>query len=131
MGIVLFFLTLFLIASCFNQRGFKYFYPWLFGDIRQIKNDLNTLRTLKLPDSSPFGLAASVQGLGLGALSLVVLSGLIWFALWLLHSPVALEIRSLHKSLTLLIEIYIYSHGALGALHYISWFRGRKPNVIN
>lgn len=125
-GISLFILTPFLIALCFKERGIAYFYPWVWGDFTQIKKDLNTLRKFNLPESSPRGLAACVQGLGLGALSVVVLSGIIWFVLWLLHSPVALEARSLHKSLTILIEIYIYGHGGFAALHYIFWCRGKK-----
>lgn len=125
-GIALFFLTFLLIITCFQQRGVKYFYPYLWGDFKQIKLDVKALLSFKLPDSSPYGIAASVQGLGLGALSIVVLSGIIWFVLWILHSPFALEARSLHKTLTILIEIYIYGHGGFGALHFISWYKNKR-----
>lgn len=125
-GFVLFFLTFFLVVSCFNQRGFKYFYPYLWGDFKQIKEDINSLLAKKLPDSSPKGLAATVQGLGLGALSIVILSGITWFILWLQQSPFALEARSIHKSLTILIEIYIYGHGGLGVIHFIIWKKNNK-----
>nr|WP_282554345.1 hypothetical protein [Providencia sp. G1(2023)] len=57
----------------------------------------------------------------MGALSIVILSGITWFILWLQQSPFALEARSIHKSLTILIEIYIYGHGGLGVIHFIIW----------
>ncbi|MCL0001524.1 cytochrome b/b6 domain-containing protein, partial [Providencia rettgeri] len=110
-GFVLLFLTFFLVLSCFKQRGLRYFYPYLWGDFKQIKEDIRYLLAKKLPDSAPKGLAATVQGLGLGALSIVILSGVAWFILWLQQSAFTLEARSIHKSLTILIEIYIYAHG--------------------
>jgi heme A synthase len=125
-GLTLFFLTFMLIITCFTQRGIRHFYPYLWGDFKQIKSDLKQLFSFKLPDSSPYGLAASVQGLGLGALSIVILSGIAWFILWVQHSPSALEARSLHKSLTIFIEIYIYGHGGLAILHFIIWYKNRK-----
>lgn len=128
-GLLLFFLTFFLIFSCFKQRGIKYFYPYLWCDFKQLKCDVSQILTLKLPDSSPRGLAAVVQGLGLGALSLVILSGVTWFILWLTQSPFALEARSIHKSLTILIEVYIYGHGGLGAVHFIIWYKSKKNNA--
>jgi len=126
LGLTLFFLTFMLIITCFTQRGIKHFYPYLWGDFKQIKSDLKQLFSFQLPDSSPYGLAASVQGLGLGALSIVILSGIAWFTLWVQHSPLALEARSLHKSLTIFIEIYIYGHGGLAVLHFIIWYKNRK-----
>ncbi|EJD6083006.1 cytochrome b/b6 domain-containing protein, partial [Providencia rettgeri] len=95
-------------------------------DFKQIKEDINSLLAKKLPDSSPKGLAATVQGLGLGALSIVILSGIAWFILWLQQSPFALEARSIHKSLTILIEIYIYGHGGLGIIHFIIWNKSKN-----
>ncbi|EFE51786.1 hypothetical protein PROVRETT_09514 [Providencia rettgeri DSM 1131] len=125
-GFVLFFLTFFLVVSCFNQRGLRYFYPYLWGDFKQIKEDINTLLAKRLPESSPKGLATTVQGLGLGALSIVIISGIVWFILWLKQSPLALEARSIHKSLTILIEIYIYGHGGLGIIHFVIWKKSKN-----
>lgn len=125
-GISLFFLTFLLIIYCFKQRGIKYFYPYLWGDFTQLNSDIKTLLRFQLPNSSPKGLAAIVQGLGLGALSIVILSGITWFILWLQQSPLALEARSIHKSLTILIEIYIYGHGGLGFVHFIIWRKNNK-----
>lgn len=53
------------------------------GGTAQIRLDVQR----RLHDASRRGLAASVQGPGLGAVALVVLSGAGWFMLWLLDSP--------------------------------------------
>ena len=55
----------------------------------------------------PKRLATSVQGLGSGALLLVVLSGLIWFILWRNGSSFAGLALETHKNVTLLIELYL------------------------
>ncbi|WP_338148090.1 cytochrome b/b6 domain-containing protein [Morganella morganii] len=125
-GFCLFFITLILIVVCFHERGMRYFYPYLWGDVVPFKNDIKQLMKLKLPDSTPKGLASVVQGLGLGALSIVIISGMVWFFLWLQHSPSALEARSIHKSLTVLIEIYIYGHGGFGLIHFVLWYKKSK-----
>ena len=125
-GFSLFFLSFALIWTCLKERGLKHFYPYLWGDVKQIKNDINQLIEFKLPDSTPAGLAATVQGLGLGALSIVIISGLTWFFLWILGASFAYDARSIHKSLTILIEIYIYGHGGLGLIHFIIWYKKAK-----
>ncbi|GHA42712.1 cytochrome b/b6 domain-containing protein [Photobacterium aphoticum] len=104
-----------------RTHGFRYFYPYLWGDWRQIQSDIAQLRQRKLPDAKPQGLAACVQGLGLGAGLLVAASGAIWLGLWLTDSALAHEAKDLHKMLTGLIEAYIVGHGGLGLLHiYLS-----------
>ncbi|MGG7670143.1 cytochrome b/b6 domain-containing protein [Yersinia sp. J1] len=118
-GITLFLLTLSLTVYCLVSRGIKYFYPYLWGDFSQIRQDLKQMMNLGLPAASPKGLAACVQGLGLGALLLVVLSGLSWFILFRMDVPWATEVLGLHKTLTALIEVYIFAHGGMGILHLI------------
>lgn len=130
-GFSLLFLATILIYVCFSNRGLRYFYPYLWGDFSQIKNDINSLLHLKLPDSTPKGLATSIQGLGLGALALVILSGITWFILWWQNSSLAPEARNLHKTLTGLIEAYIIGHGFMGLLHFILWRRTTTQSKIN
>nr|WP_242452234.1 cytochrome b/b6 domain-containing protein [Morganella morganii] len=120
-----------LIVFCFRQRGIKHYYPWAFGYFSQITTDCRALLRGKLPESSSGGLATTVQGLGLGALALVVLSGTAWFILWAAGSVYAGEIRNLHKTLTGLIETYIIGHGAMGLLHFILWLRGKNTSGNN
>ena len=88
-GLALLILSAILIVYCIMLRGLRHYFPYLRGDTAQIRRDVRTLLNRRLPDASPRGLAASVQGLGLGAVALVVLSGAGWFMLWLLDSPLA------------------------------------------
>lgn len=124
-GITLLCLCVVLVIYCLSTRGFRYFYPYLWGDFTQIIRDIKTLTRFKLPESEPRGLATSVQGLGLGALSLVVLSGFTWFMLWRSGSAWALDMKDIHKTLTGLIEAYIIAHGGMGLIHFIKWRYGK------
>lgn len=82
-GKILLALSILLMGYCLKRRGCRYFYPYLWGDITWFRQDICTLLTRKIPE----GLATSVQRLGLGALTLVLLSGASWFVLWQFDSP--------------------------------------------
>lgn len=118
-GLVTFLVAPIFIFFCFKEQGLRCFYPYLWGDFKQIKADFDLLRHLKLPESKPKGLAKTVQGLGIGALMLVVLSGIIWFVFWLQGGSEANSLKNIHKMLTGLIEVYIVGHGAMAILHFI------------
>ena len=121
-GISLFPIALGFILIEFNRHGLKYFFPYLYGEFSQIKADLRRLMRLDLPEPAPYGLAVVVQGLGMGALSIVLLSGLTWFLSWRYAAPWTHGIRELHESLTGLIEAYIIGHGAMGIVHiFFQW----------
>lgn len=78
-----------------------------------------------MPESSPKWLAASIQGLGLGALVLVVLSGITWLILWWQDSALANKAKDIHKSLIGLIETYIMSDEIMGLIHFILWRKAK------
>ena len=61
----------------------------------------------------------------LGALLLVVLSGLIWFILWRNGSSFAGLALETHKNVTLLIELYLIGHGCMALLHFFVWQRNK------
>lgn len=123
-GCFLFFLLISLVIICFSQKGFFNYYPYLVGDFSQIKRDLTQLSHFDLPESEPKGLAAVVQGAGLVALLIVILSGLAWFILWLMGDyQLAYQAELYHKMLTGLIEVYIVGHGGMALLHFIKWIR--------
>lgn len=121
-GLTLLILSTMLIVYCIMLRGLRHYFPYLWGDTAQIRRDVRALLDRKLPDASPRGLAATVQGLGLGAVALVVLSGAGWFMLWCIDSPLAPALREWHVTLTGLIEVYIVAHGAMGLLHFTLWY---------
>jgi cytochrome b561 len=100
-----------------KRHGFKYFFPYVYGDFSQLRNDVQQLLRFRLPEPGAYGIAAAVQGLGLGALSLVLLSGFTWFLSWVFMAPWSDSIRELHELLTGLIEAYVVGHGGMGLLH--------------
>ncbi|MEY8709628.1 hypothetical protein A9B99_02625 [Mangrovibacter phragmitis] len=99
-------------------RGFRYYFAWLLGDFSGIIADLRTLAKFRLPETAPGGIPATVQGLGIGALLLVALSGATGVALYLMGYTVGFNVIHWHKFLTGLIEVYIFAHGAMGLLHF-------------
>jgi|GEM_PF-330248 len=122
--------TIVFIFVVLKNHGLKYFFPYLFGDYSQIKNDIQSIKALTLPEPQAYGIATSVQGLGLGALFLVVFSGVVWYSAWSLHMPWAGWAKDIHGDLTSLIELYIAGHGAMGALHIIQTYRLQNNNGL-
>jgi len=109
-----------------SKHGILYFYPYLSSDFSQLKSDLRKLKSFKVPDASPRGLAAVIQGLGLGALLLVALSGATWFVLWSYDLALADDVKKIHELLTGLIEAYVIGHGGMGLIHIFIAFKEQK-----
>ncbi|MFR8056147.1 MAG: cytochrome b/b6 domain-containing protein, partial [Bilophila wadsworthia] len=124
-GLLVVILSLLLAADSLTRRGFHYFFPYLWGDTEQLKKDIQASLRFKMVPPRPKGLATAVQGLGLGALLLVVLSGLIWFILWRNGSSFAGLALETHKNVTLLIELYLIGHGCMALLHFFVWQRNK------
>ena len=122
-GLVLVGITALFIAAELSRRGLKYFFAYLWGDLAQVKADVKTIAGRKIPDASPGGLAAIVQGLGLGAMGLTLLSGLSWFVLVQIGAGLAHAAIEMHEALTGLVVVYLIGHGAMGVLHIFLWMR--------
>ena len=116
-GLSLLPLTFVFVYIELKRHGIKYFFPYFYGDFFQLKKDIKQLKEFELPEPSAYGIATIVQGLGLGALTLVVLSGFTWFLSWIYMAPWADSIKELHELLTGLIEAYVLGHGGMGMLH--------------
>jgi cytochrome b561 len=127
-GLFLVLLAIIFIIAELKKHGFRYFYPYVSGDFSQLKRDIEKLKSLELPDASAGGLAAIVQGLGLGALLLVVSSGAIWFLLWSYDSSLAGGAQEVHELLTGLIEAYVVGHGSIGLLHIFLAYKEQKSH---
>jgi cytochrome b561 len=125
-GLSLLLLAIVFTVVEFSKHGFSYFYPYLSGDLSQLKSDLSKLKSLEVPDASPKGLAAVIQGLGLGAILLVALSGTTWFVLRLYDLALANDVKEIHQLLTGLIEAYIIGHGGMGLMHIFIAFKEQK-----
>lgn len=116
-GLLTLLVSLVFTAIEFKKYGLRYFYPYMYGDFDIIKSDLADILHFKEPKIAPRGLVSSVEGLGLGALLLTVLSGSIWFALWINHYSFADYAKEFHQEVTTLLEIYIAGHGIMGLFH--------------
>ena len=109
-----------------KRHGIMYFFPYFYGNFSQLKKDIQQLKQFELPEPSAYGIAAIVQGLGLGALTLVVLSGFTWFLSWIYMAPCADSIKEFHELLTGLIEAYVIGHGGMGMLHLFLKVKNQK-----
>ena len=130
-GMILVFISLFFVAYSLNQYGAKNFFPYLWGDISKLKKDIKTSLHLKLVPPRPGGLAATVQGLGLGALLLAVGSGMIWYIVSNLQDGPALALLNFHRAIVGLIELYFIGHGVMAIVHFISWKRNMARKSRN
>ena len=126
-GLLLIPLTLYFVIVELRTHGLKYFFPYFYGEFTQAKNDIIELLKFKLPDASEYGLATIIQGLGLGALILVLISGATWFTSWYLGLGISHDLKELHETLTGLIEAYVIGHGCFGVLHL---FLNYRSNLI-
>ncbi len=124
-GMLLAFLAMIFVASELYQHGLQYFFPYLRGDLTQLKKDVQTLAARKLPEVVPGGLPAIVQGLGLIVLGSTLLSGLTWFILAETGSGLAHTVIEVHEALTGLVIAYLIGHGGMGLLHMVLWIRSR------
>ncbi len=116
-GLILVPLAVIFILIEFKKYGFKHFYPYLSGDNQQLKADFSQLKRRQLPEPENKGIAAIVQGLGLGAIVLVLLSGSIWFYAWTYGASWAENMQEIHGLLTGLVITYFCAHGLMGLWH--------------
>lgn len=117
-------LAIIFIVVEFKQHGFSHFFPYVFGDNEQLKADFAQLKQGQLPEPTNRGIAASVQGLGLGALVLVLLSGSVWYFAWSNGLAWAEDMQELHGLLTSLVITYFFAHAIMGLLHI--FYRANK-----
>jgi hypothetical protein len=128
-GLALIPLTTVFIFLEFRYHGVNYFFGYLRGHFSQLKEDIRQLSQFKLPEPQAQGLAAAVQGLGMGALILVLGAGLIWFFAWLGGMPWEHMAKEVHEALTGLIELYVIGHGVMGVIHlFYQWKNGRATS---
>ena len=109
-----------------RRHSLKYFFPYLYGEFTQLDIDIKYLLKLKLPEASDYGIAGSIQGLGLGALFLVLFTGLLWFITWNANLSWSHDIEDVHKLLTGLVQAYMIGHGVMGVLHIFVYSKSLK-----
>ena len=113
------------------MRGPRHYFPYLWGDMDQLARDVAAIRSGKLIIAPrPKGLACVVQGLGMGALSMVLLTGLWWFRTWQLGDA-SHTAASLHSLFVWLLMAYAVGHGGMALGHFFFWKRAaaKKPQA--
>lgn len=109
-----------------RRHSLKHFFPYLYGEFTQLGGDIKHLLKFKLPEASDYGIAGSIQGLGLGALFLVLFTGLLWFITWNANLSWSHDIEDVHKLLTGLVQAYMIGHGVMGVLHIFVYSKSLK-----
>lgn len=119
-GIFLASITLIFITFVLKAHGLKHYFPYLSGNYSQLVTDIHQLKQRKLPESKPYGLAATIQGLGLCALLLVLFSGIAWFVFWNAGYQAEKVFKEMHELLTGVVIAYVIGHGGMGIIHILS-----------
>lgn len=120
-GITITLLTILFIPLCLFYKGLKHFYPYLWGKPTQLMKDIKASLSFKLIPPTSGGLAAVVQGLGLGALLLTILAGIIWFIGWQTSGSYAHFFKDIHEVGATLLGIYLLGHGTMAFIHFFVW----------
>ncbi len=121
-GLALLPVSLLFAAKVIMRRQYQDLYPWLSGQYQVIKDDINSLLRLELPEAKPSGLAATVEGLGILALILAVATGSVWYLTVLMSGPNE-WLLSIHKLSVTFIQIYFFGHALFAMLHFAYWWR--------
>lgn len=123
-GLILLPWALVFVLKVLIRRQLADLYPWLSGRFDVIKQDVESIINLDMPETRPAGLAACIEGLGLLALLLALATGGGWYWFLNMYGPNEL-LLSIHKLSVTFIQIYFFGHGAAAVLHLIVWWRGQ------
>ncbi len=112
-----------LIITSIYHKGLKHFFPYLWGEYTQLIEDIKASLKFKLIPPKSGGLAATVQGLGLGALFLTISTGILFFICWKEDYMAMYFFKELHGTCAILLAFYLLGHGGMAILHFIDWQR--------
>ncbi|MGR5235654.1 cytochrome b/b6 domain-containing protein [Vibrio alfacsensis] len=121
-GLVLLPVSLIFATKVIMRRKIQDLYPWLSGHYQVIKEDAESLLKLDLPEAKPSGLAATIEGLGILALILAVVTGSVWYLTVFTSGP-SEWLLSIHKLSVTFIQIYFFGHALFAMLHLAQWWR--------
>ena len=121
LGLVLCLAGFALVGCSLWKRGLRHYFPYLWGDTEQLAKDVAAIRSGRLIIAPrPKGLATVVQGLGMGALSMALLTGLWWFRSWQM-GHISQTAASMHSLFVWLLLAYAVGHGGMAMGHFFFW----------
>ncbi|MGR5132302.1 cytochrome b/b6 domain-containing protein [Vibrio alfacsensis] len=121
-GLALLPVCLIFATKVIMRRKIQDLYPWVSGNYHAIKEDIESVLKFELPEAKPSGLAATVEGLGILALILAVVTGSMWYLVVLTSGP-SEWLLSIHKMSVTFIQVYFFGHALFALLHLVQWWR--------
>ncbi len=124
------FICIFLFVS-FKRRGFKYFFPYLWGDSTQLRKDIQQLKAGHIPAPRPGGLPGIIQGIGFVFFFLTVAFGFTWYLLWVPYTKFSVNFLDFHRYTAFVLAAYALGHGCMALWHFFFWKKTqeKKKNV--
>ncbi len=114
------FICIFLFVS-FKRRGFRYFFPYFWGDIVQLRKDIEVVKKGGIPAPRPGGLPGVIQGIGFVFFFLTVALGFTWYVLWDSMPRFSVDFLNYHRYTALILAIYALGHGCMALRHFTIW----------
>lgn len=111
---------LFLLKNI-QQNKWRQYYPWLCGDVSQLKQDIVGLTRAKIPAAGGKGLFSVIEGIGLLLLLGTGLTGMGWYVCQ--GSAIALDWRSYHQLFSQGFTGFVIVHLLLALSHILDFFR--------
>ncbi len=122
------FVCIFLCVS-FSRRGFRYFFPYLWGDIGQLRKDIEKISQGNIPAPRPGGLPGIIQGIGFICFFLTVFLGFIWYVLWGSSPSLSVDFLHWHRYIAVALAIYAFGHGFMALCHFNIWKKNQAAQM--
>ncbi len=128
------FVCVFLFVSL-KRRGFKYFFPYLWGENTQLSKDVQKMLQggvpTPRPPQTPGGLPGVVQGLGFICFFMTVLCGFTWYLLWEQTPRFSVNFLDLHRYFAYALAVYVLGHGIMALRHFLFWRKNHLAKAHN
>ncbi len=119
------FVCVFLYVS-FKRRGFKYFFPYVFGENTQLSKDVQKVLQGGIPAPRPGGLPGVIQGFGFVCFFLTVACGFIWYLLWPHMPRFSVNFLDYHRYFAYALAVYFAGHAFMAMRHFLLWKKNQS-----
>ncbi len=118
--------VLIFVGVSLQRRGVQYFFPYIFGNIEQLRKDWHMLLKGGIPAPRPGGLPGVIQGFGHICFFLSTMLGLIWYLLWEKHTLLSVDFLDYHRYFAYALMVYVLGHGWMALRHFVLWKKSQK-----